>query len=300
MRMKVILATVVGALAVGALVAPALATFKGSNGRLLYQAVVGEHEQLFTVRPDGTGVQQLTDFPDSSATHASWSPDSRRIVFQREWGKSKERLYTMNADGSNLHELDRSLRGLSAWFPDGKHLLVLRNLKLTIVTASGGAPRFAGVPGGGDTPCIFPGGKRVAMAATLGRRDGKAAIFIGQVGGGGKNLRRITPWQSLADKIDCSPDGTKIVFSAPHFGPPRSSNVYVVNVDGSGLRQLTGSTGGKVNNGANSWSPDGRKISFISNRDGDYAVYTMNADGSGVRKLTKEPGSHLSAWGSQP
>jgi TolB protein len=76
--------------------------------------------------------------------------------------------------------------------------------------------------------------------------------------------------------------------------------VYVVNVDGSGLRQLTGSTGGKVNNGANSWSPDGRKISFISNRDGDYAVYTMNADGSGVRKLTKEPGSHLSAWGSQP
>jgi len=300
MRTKVMLATAVGALAVGALVAPALATFKGSNGRLLYQGVVGDHEQLFTVRPDGTGVRQLTDFPDTSAENASWSPDSTKIAFVRMWGRSKARLYTANADGSGLRELDRSLRGAPAWFPDGKHLLVLRNLKWTIVTASGAAPRFAGIPGSGDSPCILADGKRVAMTASLGRQDGKEAIFVAQVGGGAKNLKRITPWQSLADKIDCSPDGTKIVFSAPQFGPPRSSNVYVVNVDGSGLRQLTRSTGGKVNNGSNSWSPDGRKISFISNREGEYAVYTMNADGSGVRKLTKEPGSHLSAWGSQP
>ena len=56
------------------------------------------------------------------------------------------------------------------------------------------------------------------------------------------------------------------------------------------MRQLTHSTGGKVNNGANSWSPDGRKISFIWNRDGEYGVYTMNADGTGVKKLTKDPG----------
>ena len=293
-------AVVAAAIALAA-VAPARATFGGSNGRLLYQEKVGDYEQLFSVKPDGSGARQLTDFSDSDAVNASWSPDSKKIVFIRSWkGRGMARIYTMNADGGGLRELDRSLRGTPAWFPDGKHLLILKKLRWTIVTANGGAPRFAEIPGSGESPCISPDGKRVAFTASAGRNDGKVAILVAEVGGGPTKVQRITPWQRLADKIDCSPDGSKIVFSAPHFGPPQSSNVYVIGSDGKGLRQLTHSRGGKINNGANSWSPDGRKISFVSNRDGEYGVYTMNADGTGVTKLTKNDGAHLSSWGSHP
>jgi TolB protein len=34
------------------------------------------------------------------------------------------------------------------------------------------------------------------------------------------------------------------------------------------------------------WSPDGRRLAFGSDRDGDLEVYVMNADGSGQRRLT--------------
>ncbi len=34
------------------------------------------------------------------------------------------------------------------------------------------------------------------------------------------------------------------------------------------------------------WSPDGRRIAFDSDRDGNFEVYAMNADGSGVTRLT--------------
>ena len=34
------------------------------------------------------------------------------------------------------------------------------------------------------------------------------------------------------------------------------------------------------------WSPDGSKIAFMTNRDGNYEIYIMNSDGSGVTRIT--------------
>jgi len=41
------------------------------------------------------------------------------------------------------------------------------------------------------------------------------------------------------------------------------------------------------------WSPDGSKIAFQSDRDGDTEIYTMNADGSSQTRLTNSPGNDL-------
>jgi TolB protein len=39
------------------------------------------------------------------------------------------------------------------------------------------------------------------------------------------------------------------------------------------------------------WSPDGRTILFVTDRDGNDEIYAMNADGTGARNLTRSPGS---------
>jgi TolB protein len=296
---KLITLTAAAAAATALAVVPAQATFKGANGLLVYQAKVGDHVQLFTIRPDGSGARQLTHFTDSDATNAEWSPDSRTIGFVRQWGSHKTRLYTMNADGTGLRALRPDLRGSIGWFPDGKHMLLLSSTHWTIVTVRGTQPRYANIPGSGDWPCILPDGKRAVFIATLGRTDGKAAIFVAQIGGGSGSLKRITPWEKLSDKADCSPDGSRVAFSTT-FGPPKSANVFTVGVDGKGLRQLTHATGGTINDGLDSWSPDGKKLAIVSNKTGTYEIYSVNADGTGPTQLTKGPEAHLASWGSHP
>ena len=67
------------------------------------------------------------------------------------------------------------------------------------------------------------------------------------------------------------------------------SNVYTINPNGTGRRQLT-HVGKKHAAGAPDWSRDGTKIVYESNQTGNYRIWVMNADGSGQRRLTNDPG----------
>jgi len=65
------------------------------------------------------------------------------------------------------------------------------------------------------------------------------------------------------------------------------NDLYVMNVDGSGVIQLTDNPASDEGDFAG-WSPDGRRIVFSSRRDGgDLDIFTMNPDGSGVTQLTR-------------
>jgi Tol biopolymer transport system component len=300
-------------LAAGALVAGALAvapssqaTFRGPNGRLVFQKVVGSHNQLFTVRPDGSDLRQVTSFTDSDGEVPGWSKDGSRLVFNRHFNpdspQEKLILYTARADGTGMHALKKAGTGAvePTWFPDGKHILFVSypEGRLKLINADGTGLRSAGVPGPGGNSCVLPGNKRIALLrAKSVNDDSVSAIFIAGLYGHG--LKRISPFGTYADKIDCSPDGRRIAYSAPAFGEGgQSSNVYTMRIDGSAVAQLTHDADGTVNNGLDSWSPDGTKIAYVSNTSGEYQIWTMNADGTGAAALTNGTEAHRAAWGA--
>ncbi len=79
-------------------------------------------------------------------------------------------------------------------------------------------------------------------------------------------------------------------------GPPPSGRgensgpfIYIINVDGSGLTQLT-----KIYSVSPAWSPDGSKIVFNDRED----LWLINADGSGLTQLTDDPFDNFfnAAW----
>ena len=102
----------------------------------------------------------------------------------------------------------------------------------------------------------------------------------------GENPYRLTYDSSFDSYPHYSPDGMHIVFES-------DANIWVMDVDGSNLKQLTTNSGLSP-----SWSPDGTKIAYIGfTNPGEYdpsgngTVWIMNADGSDKKQLTFGPSS---------
>jgi Tol biopolymer transport system component len=89
-----------------------------------------------------------------------------------------------------------------------------------------------------------------------------------------------------------SPGDQQIAFVSDRAGVEGAiqeleQDIFVMAPDGSGVIRLTDAEGRDT---SPNWSPDGRKIAFVSERDGNFEVYVMNADGGEPVRLTQSAG----------
>jgi Tol biopolymer transport system component len=135
-----------------------------------------------------------------------------------------------------------------------------------------------------STPAWSPSGVLLAFQALDG---GVRRIFVRNVSTG--VVQRVSSGPSADRFPTWSPDGSEIAYrslrrraSGADLG---AADIYVVPRAGGTRVKLTTMPG---TNTDPTWSPDGTKIAFASNSDGNYDIYVMDADGANVVNLTND------------
>src|SRR5439155_14554006 len=123
-RRRTAITTALAGCAALVLAAPAYATFPGQNGLIAFNSSTEQGAQIFTVRPNGRDLRQITHV-SGDASNVDWSPDGRRIAFNIETPDSAQ-LAIMNADGSGLVTLPKApgniIEVYPSFTPDGRRL----------------------------------------------------------------------------------------------------------------------------------------------------------------------------------
>jgi TolB protein len=259
------------------------AYFSADGKQLIYQSNPGGAsptvcDQIFTMNVDGTAKKHVSK--GGRTTCGYFYPDGKSILYaSTHLGSpecpprpSFEHGYVWPIYGS--YDIFRSA-------PDGSNLRRLTN-----------------TPGYDAEATIAPDGRIVFTSV----RDGDMEIY--SMNGDGTDVRRLTNRPGPDGGPWFSPDGQQIVFRGhPLTDPkeladyrtllkqelwrPTTLEIFVMNRDGSNLRQITRLGGA---NFAPAWHPDGKRIIFASNsrdpKGRNFDIFSVSLDGSGIEQIT--------------
>jgi TolB protein len=271
-----------------------------------------------------SNMRQLTFGGENAEAYFSF--DGTKLTFQNTGDYPCDQIFTMSVDGSGKKLVSTGLgrTTCSHFMPDGKSIVyasthlgarecppvpgkeegyvwpIYDTYDIFKVNVDGSnLTRLTNSPGYDAEATVAKDGRIVFTSV----RDGDMDIY--SMNADGSDVRRLTNMPGPDGGPFFSADGKQIVFRGAHPAPgpdldryfsllkkglwrPAALDVFVMNRDGSGLRQVTKGLGGS--NWAPFFAPNGRQIVFASNmkdpRGGNFDLYLINVDGTGLEQIS--------------
>jgi Tol biopolymer transport system component len=242
---------------------------------------------------DGGGEQVIaTRQRPSIMDSPAWSPDGRAVAFTIN-GRDDTGYFVhveeVSVAGGGARVISgerwRSI-GAVAWLPDGSGLVVnardrtsLPGTPLQIWHISypdGASSRVTNDLNYYNTISLTADARTLLAVQNEG---GAFNLWVAPAGDITRGARQVTS-DGTGDQPAWTADGHLVYYSQASG----NGDIWVMNSDGSGRRQLTAN---ENNDSLPSVSPDGRYVAFVSNRGVGWGVWRMNADGGDAKELMR-------------
>ena len=260
------------------------------------------NNEIWIMNPDGTDQVRLTNDP-ADDSYPNFSRDGSKIVFVSNRDGNPE-IYVMNAAGAFQTRLTNNAGTDSepVFSPDGSMIVFSSNQdgnhEIYIMFADGTGPTRLTTNTQDDGQAEFsPNGTQIIFSRLAANQTDAHIITMDL---NGANPVPLTSGSFVLNGFPSySPNGQKIVFSRvsiSHTNP----EVYVMDSNGANAVRLTTAAGQDMEP---DFSPDGSKIAFRSERDGNAEIYVMNADGTDQDRITFDgaPTSNFApSWATVP
>jgi len=225
---------------------------------------------IWVANADGSGAMPLTRLtpPGGSSFQPAWSPDGSKIAFSspraldgsNASGTNEANIWVINSDGSGAVHLTAEINGCTNNFCGHPNLI---------------------------SPAWSPDGSKVLFVLTgAGTNEFPSPPILEIVNSDGSGFAVLTSPSRLSATPAWSPDGAKIALASSsgsaNGAPLPPISISIMLPDGSGLQSLTGAVPNRCLDPA--WSPDGSRIAFSNNDDGN--IWLVNANGSGITPIT--------------
>jgi serine/threonine protein kinase/Tol biopolymer transport system component len=293
--------------------APFFLRWSPDGSRVRLSIMAGAKSSLWEARVDGNRAYPLLPGwnPSLSTSCGNWTPDGKYFVFLTseklptgvEW-KAALGIVSLWALREKVGLFEWAKRGpfqltngpLAVFFPspsaDGKRLLVAgyqaRNEFLRYDLNSGQLlPKFGEISG---TDLEFSkDGKWVVCVSVPDLSLWRSAVD------GSQRLQLTSPPMQTS-MPHWSPDGKQIAFSAARAADP--ARIYVVSMDGGGLKQVTNGESGKEGDFDPSWSPDGASLAFggYSMKTGPMPIHVVDLQTGRFSALPGSEGMWFPRW----
>jgi len=220
----------------------------------------------------------------------AWSPDGNLLLFITEDEKGQSAIWIIKIDGSMQSKIveDDVWIGSPQWSPNGDTIYYIRHdglWKILFSPEEGGTTKSAslvlgGLQAGGHFT-ITGDGRQMLYTREISYSN----LWQAAVEGTGKDQvvkrTQITRGSYYDRDVSISPDGGFVAF---YRGDGKTSNIYVVPIEGGTPRQITFLDS---NNAYPAWSPDGKEIAFGSDYGGSPKVWKVSAQGGTPYQFSK-------------
>jgi Tol biopolymer transport system component len=253
------------------------------SARLAYLADPGGtgSSQLYTARPDGTDVQQVSA-AGAQVEFWAWEPNGTRLAYAAMDGNSALELYTVRPDGSDLANISAGAglyrASMWSWAPDSSRIAFVPD-------GSDGAVALNTVlPDGSDhTELCGPTVTGWNCHGALWSPDGSRVAFVGDGlnisnpdGTDRVNLPTVNPFDK---RMRWSPDGSRVAYDA--------TQIYVMASNDGTNTLISGLVfeGGRATLSSDAWAPDASRIKYnVTGTDPAFSftheVWTATSDGA--------------------